>query len=304
MASVEHRKDYGNTPLIEARELSGRLSLPNLHLKLESRNPTGTHKDRIAIEHVRDCAAKGSGEIIVASCGNYGAAVAYAASKVGISCEVVIPEAFESPRIEEIKSYGAKISRLPLTYEDCVKESSARARENSIYDANPGDINSAFQRYAYRIIAREIHSLIGEPSAVGIPISNGTTLAGVWEGFRELGTHPKMYAGSTKDQNPIVSSKEKGLSRCEVLSPSVLNESEVNEPLINWYSLDGDPALWALEESKGEVYGAIDAELIQLAELVSSLYEPVHPASVAGLLALSKTPIDGPVVAILTSRAY
>lgn len=297
-------KDYGNTPLIEAIELGKSFSLPNLYLKLESRNPTGTHKDRIAIAHVTDAVKKGAKNIIVASCGNYGAAVAFAASKAGIKCEVVIPKNFESPRTEEIKNYGASITILPLTYEECVKESSLRAATLGLYDANPGEKNSLFQRNVYRTLAQEIATSLPNVTAIGIPFSNGTTLAGVWEGFKERNLKPKMYGGSVKDHNPIITSFENKEKKCRTLLPNLLMESEANEPLINWYSFDGDHALAALYESEGVVYGALDEELIELSKIISKLYEPVHPASVAGILALKSHPIEGPLVAIITSKAY
>lgn len=273
-----------NTELIHVPELARKLGLKELYLKYEGNNPTGTHKDRIAALHVE--LANGR-KIVAASCGNLGVALAKKGFEYGAEVEIWIPESFNSPRIKEIESFGAKVVRKPLTYEECVIES----QKNAPYNANPGGENSKLEFEVYKKIGEEILNDLPSASAVGIPVSNGTTLIGI-----SL-TGLKVYAGSTK-QNPIITSYLKELKSCETLDPRSLKETEINEPLINWSSIDGDKALKVLSGAAG----ASDEELVELSK---SLPFSTHPSGLAGLYAILKCGKDELYpVALITSRNY
>lgn len=147
----------------------------------------------------------------VATCGNYGAAIAMAASFAGLRCYIYIPEGYRTKRIDEMTSKGAEIIRCPGDYERAVQLSDERARTDEIYDANPGGANTALQLRAYGEIAYEIYDELRDaPAAVALPVSNGTTLAGVHRGFVSLYRRgktsriPRMIAGSTFGKNPII----------------------------------------------------------------------------------------------------
>jgi threonine synthase len=307
--------EVGDTALSRARNLEREVGMRQIYLKFEGGNPTGTQKDRIAFAQAMDAVRRGFDAITVATCGNYGAAVALAASMAGLACYVYIPEAYRAKRIQEMLAYKARIIRVPGDYEASVEVSRERALKDEIYDANPGGENTSLQLMAYGAIAYEIYDELRDaPAVVAVPVSNGTTLAGIYKGFLSLyrrgktSRMPRMVAGSSLGKNPIVRAFIKNVPHCENLEPRRIRETAVNEPLINWHSIDGDLALDAVRTTGGWAQYASDKSLISYARLIKDRegYN-VLPASTAGLSVLlerhKREPLPGDrYVAILTGR--
>ena len=203
--------EVGDTNLVRARNIERQVGLRQIFLKFEGNNPTGTQKDRIAFAQVMDSMRRGYEAITVATCGNYGVAIAFAASLASLRCVVYFPESYRSRRIQEISRYGAEIIKVPGDYENAVEQSRLRAEKQDIYDANPGGANTILQLQAYGTIASEIYDELRDaPLAVAAPVSNGTTLAGIYKGFLSLlrrgktSKMPKLIAGSSFYKNPII----------------------------------------------------------------------------------------------------
>ncbi|MEJ2054807.1 MAG: pyridoxal-phosphate dependent enzyme [Calditrichaceae bacterium] len=147
-----------------------------------------------------------------------------------------------------------------------------------------------------------------------MPVSNGTTLAGIYRGFLSLyrrgkTSHmPKIIAGSSFGKNPIIQAYIKKLPACEDLKPEVIKETSINEPLINWHSIDGDYSLDAIRETDGWADHASDKNMLSFSRLIRDKEGlNVLPASVAGLIALITRHRNDPLtndryVAILTGR--
>ena len=115
-------------------------------------------------------------------------------------------------------------------------------------------------------------------------------------------------AGSSYHKNPIVQAFLKNNERCEDLVPGKVRETSVNEPLVNWRSIDGDVALQAIRESRGSAHHVSDRRMMTLSKLLRDK-EGLHvlPASTAGLASLlawhAQAPLPGDrYVAILTGR--
>lgn len=307
--------EIGDTTLSRARNIEREVGFRQIYLKFEGGNPTGTQKDRIAFAQVLDALRRGFDAITMATCGNYGVAMALAASLAGLRCIVYIPETYHTKRAKEILDTGAEIIRVPGDYEKTVLLSRQLAESEEIYDANPGGANTAHQLKAYGEIAYEIYDELRDaPAFVALPVSNGTTLAGVYKGFLSLYRRgktsriPRMIAGSSFGKNPIIHAYLKNSPRCDDLRPENIRETTVNEPLINWQSIDGDYALQALRLTKGWAAYASDKNMLIFSRLIREREGlNVLPASTAGLIALingykkDSFPSDRYVV-ILTGR--
>jgi len=286
--------EIGDTHLGRARNIEREEGLRQLFLKFDGGNPTGTQKDRIAFAQAMDAVRRGFDTLTAATCGNYGAAVALAASMSGLRCVIFVPEAYRSGRIDEMRAYGAEIGMTPGDYEASVEASRERAVRDELYDANPGGVNTPIQLRAYGEIAYEIYDdLRDAPAAVAVPVSNGTTLAGIYRGFLSLYRRgkvsriPRMIAGSSYRKNPIVQSFVSGKERCENLDPKAIRETAVNEPLINWHSIDGEEALQAIRVTGGWAAYATDRAMIGYARKIRENEGlSVLPAATAGLSAL------------------
>lgn len=307
--------EVGDTTLSRARNLERQLGIRQLYLKFEGGNPTGSQKDRIASAQVMDALRRGFDAITLASCGNYGAAVAFAAYLAGLRCIVYIPVGYKTRRIQEMETHGAEILRVGEDYERAVDVSRARAEEDEIYDANPGGPNTPIQLRAYGEISYEIYDELRDaPAVLAVSASNGTTLAGIYRGFQSLYRRgktsriPRIVAGSSYNKNPIIRSWRKNLPVCEDLDPHAVHETSVNEPLINWHSIDGDLALDAVRDSGGWAGSGSDKAMLSVARMIREREGlNVLPASTVGLIALmerhAKEPLTGDrYVAVLTGR--
>jgi threonine synthase len=286
--------EVGDTRLARARNIERETGLRQLYLKFDGGNPTGTQKDRIAFAQAMDALRRGYDTVTAATCGNYGAALALAASFAGLRCEVFVPSGYHVRRAPEIERYGARMVAVEGDYEAAVLRSREEAESRELYDANPGGANTTIQLRAYGEISYEIYDELRDaPAAVAVPVSNGTTLAGIHKGFLSLyrrgkiSRMPKIIAGSAYRKNPIVQSFLSGAEACEDLDPSKIRETAVNEPLINWHSIDGDLALDAIRSTSGWASYASDRSMANFSRLVSSSEGlTVLPASTAGLIAL------------------
>jgi threonine synthase len=286
--------EIGDTHLSRARNIEREVGLRQIYLKFEGGNPTGTQKDRIAFAQVLDAMRRGFDSITMATCGNYGVAMAFAASLSGLKCIIYIPESYHTKRAQEMIDYGAEIVRIRGDYERAVQTSRERAESDEIYDANPGGANTALQLKTYGEISYEIYDELRDaPAAVAIPVSNGTTLAGVYKGFLSLYRRgktsriPHMIAGSSFGKNPIIHAFLKKTLHCHDLEPEKIKETAVNEPLINWQSIDGDYALQAVRETVGWASYASDKNMMFFSRFIREREGlSVLPASTAGLISM------------------
>jgi len=286
--------EVGDTSLNRAKTLEREFDIRQLYIKYEGDNPSGTQKDRIAFAQVYDALRRDFNVVSLATCGNYGVAVALAASLAGIKCKIFIPDTYKTERIKEMELLDAEIIRLPGSYEDAVEQSSVLALQNEWYDANPGGANTPLQIIAYSQIALEIFEELGDaPKYCAVPVSNGTLLAGIYRGFVSLYKRgktsriPKMIAASSSRKNPIVQSFKQGLDFCKDLNPQIIKETKYNEPLINWHSFDGEEALYALIKSEGDAFNISDRKMKEMSTfLLKKEGLRILPAATAGLIAL------------------
>src|ERR1035437_8650258 len=105
-------QSIGNTPLIELPRLSPPPGV-RIWAKLESRNPTGSVKDRVARAVIEDAEEKGAiapGQTILEpTSGNTGISLAMICARRGYPLKVVMPENVTPERIQLLTMYGAEI---------------------------------------------------------------------------------------------------------------------------------------------------------------------------------------------------
>ena len=110
------------TPVIELN--GSELSVPcaTITLKLELMQHAGSFKARGAFANLllRDVPPAG---VVAASGGNHGAAVAYAASRLGIAAKIFIPDISSKAKVERIRSYGADLVVCGDRYADALAAS-------------------------------------------------------------------------------------------------------------------------------------------------------------------------------------
>src|ERR1039457_2591100 len=105
-------QSIGNTPLVELPSLSPKPGV-RIWAKLESRNPTGSVKDRVARALIQDAEEKGAispgSTILEPTSGNTGISLAMICSRKGYKLKVVMPENVTPERTQLLRMYGAEI---------------------------------------------------------------------------------------------------------------------------------------------------------------------------------------------------
>lgn len=106
----------GNTPLVKTTNLIKNENI-TLLLKLEGNNPGGSVKDRAAYNMIKSALDRNeidkSSNLIEATSGNTGIALAMIASLFGLNIELVMPENSTKERIQTMRAYGATVTLTP-----------------------------------------------------------------------------------------------------------------------------------------------------------------------------------------------
>jgi threonine synthase len=175
----------GNTPL----RLSS--SAPRLHFKLESENPTGSHKDRMAAIGITRAVEKGAKLVVAASSGNAGVSIATYAGHAGIACEIAITKECSDHFRQRIAATGAKLIECPdsLSRWQYLKEAVQDPHVYALTNyALPAVGSPAIAIEGYKAVAWEIFQQLGgsAPNFVFIPVARGDLLVGIARGFQSL----------------------------------------------------------------------------------------------------------------------
>ena len=128
----------GNTPLVELSRIVPRGSA-SIVAKLESANPTGSMKDRMARAIVERAAASGrlpaGGTVVEYTAGTTGISLAFVCAALDYKTHFVFSDAFSEEKMATMRAYGADITIVPSDNkkitESLIKQMIARADEIS-----------------------------------------------------------------------------------------------------------------------------------------------------------------------------
>lgn len=179
----------GNTPLVK---------IETVYAKLEGVNPSGSIKDRVALEIIN--AAENEGKlkegytIVEASSGNTGISLAMIAAVKGYNITVVMPENMSEERKQMMKAFGAKL--ILTSKSGSLQESMEKAEEiakepNTFYTRqfdNPNNIRAHIKT------GKEILNEIGPVDAVVAGVGTGGTLVGISTVMKEVNPKVKIIA--------------------------------------------------------------------------------------------------------------
>lgn len=111
-------QSVGRTPLVRLRRLTEGLTA-SIYVKVESTNPGGSVKDRVAVAMIADAERQGwlrpGGTIIEATAGNTGVGLAMVAAVRGYRCIFVLPDKMSNEKIALLKAYGAEVVITPTS---------------------------------------------------------------------------------------------------------------------------------------------------------------------------------------------
>ena len=185
----------GDTPMVKLRNIP-KASDGEIYTKLEYLNPSGSMKDRIALEMIRQAEVDGKLKpgftIVEASTGNTGIALSFVGRRMGYKVDIYMPEGMTPERIRIMERYGTEIHELKL--EDLTSEGSVAGAEVEIPTrlrclelerSNPEiwwsrQFSNPANTAAHIKTGREILAQMkGEVDAFTMSIGTGGTLLGV-----------------------------------------------------------------------------------------------------------------------------
>src|SRR5579871_4216668 len=199
----------GNTPLVELKRFSPKPGV-RVWAKLESRNPTGSVKDRVARSLIEDAESRGAimpGQTILEpTSGNTGISLAMICSYKGYPLKVVMPDNVTPERTQLLRMYGADIvySEGARGSNGAVELALEMAANDSRYYMPYQYGNEANPRAHYNGTAVEILDELDEVAAFVAGLGTGGTLMGNARRLREaLGDAVKIVAAEPLQGEPV-----------------------------------------------------------------------------------------------------
>jgi threonine synthase len=201
----------GWTPMLPSRRH------PNVWLKEEGANPTGTFKARglaLAVTMARHYGLK---KLAAPTAGNAGGALAAYAAAAGIEAHIFMPRDTPMANQVECRAYGAHLTLVDGLISDCGRIVAERKTAEGWFDVST--LKEPFRVEGKKTMGYELVEQLGwqYPDAVFYPTGGGVGMIGMWKAFEEMeqlgwvsGPRPKMIAIQSSGCAPVVRAFERG----------------------------------------------------------------------------------------------
>ncbi|MCD7808473.1 MAG: cysteine synthase A [Erysipelotrichaceae bacterium] len=230
----------GNTPLVRLNKLAKKNGLEaDILAKLESRNPAGSVKDRIAKEMILDALDKGKinedSVLIEPTSGNTGIGLAAVATSLGLRIIIVMPDTMSVERRNIMKAYGAELVLTPGS--EGMKGAIAKAEELE-KEIDGGFVvgqfvNPANPQAHYKTTGPEIYEQTdGKVDYLVAGVGTGGTLTGAGKYLKEKIPGIKVVAVEPQS-SPVLSEGKAGPHKIQGIGagfvPDTLDTSVYDE---------------------------------------------------------------------------
>ena len=191
----------GFTPLIPSREF------PNVWIKDEGLNPTGSFKARGISVAIRVAKAFGLKKLAMPSAGNAASALAAYAARSGLEAHIFMPRDVPLANRIECEAYGAQVTLVNGLISDCARIVSERKEQEGWFDLST--LKEPYRVEGKKTMAYELfEQLSGKlPDAVIFPSGGGVGVIGMWKAFEEmeqLDWLPEKKAGKQRPRMIVV----------------------------------------------------------------------------------------------------
>jgi len=201
----------GWTPMLHSRRY------PNVYLKEEGANPTGSFKARGLALGVTMAKHYNLRKLAVPSAGNAAGALAAYAAAAGLEAYIFMPKDVPFANYVEALLYGANVTLVDGLISDCGRMVAERKEKEGWFDIST--LKEPFRIEGKKTMGYELVEQLGweYPDAVFYPTGGGVGLIGMWKAFAELeelgwvkpGKRPKMIAVQSSGCAPVVRAFER-----------------------------------------------------------------------------------------------
>jgi threonine synthase len=263
----------GFTPMLSSREF------PNVFIKDEGLNPTGSFKARGMSTAVTMARHYGRKKLAAPSAGNAGGALAAYAAAAGIEAHIFMPKDVPIANRIECDYYGAHVTLVDGLISDCARIVAERKEKEGWFDVST--LKEPFRVEGKKTMGYELAEQLGWklPAGIVYPTGGGVGMIGMWKAFDEMeqlgwigSERPKMVSVQAAGCAPIVKAWEAGKSTTEMCTDAETFAAGLRVPKAygDYLILD------IIDKSRGRAVAATDDEILDAVR---------HWASVEGVFA-------------------
>ncbi len=281
----------GFTPMLPSREY------PNVFIKDEGLNPTGSFKARGLSAAVTMARHFGLKKLAIPSAGNAAGALAAYAAAAQIEAHIFMPKDVRMANRIECHYYGAHVTLVDGLISDCARKVAELKDSDSWKKDGWFDVSTTKEPYRVegkKTMGYEVAEQLGWklPEGIIYPTGGGVGLLGMWKAFDELeqlgfigSERPNMISVQSSGCAPIVKAWDEGRSSSEMWpnASTLASGLRVPKPYADYLILD------ILKQSGGLALAASDPEILAATRhwaMVEGIF--AAPEGAASLVAYQK----------------
>src|SRR5215470_17300816 len=221
----------GFTPMLPSREY------PNVYVKDEGLNPTGSFKARGLSAAVTMARHYGLKKLAIPSAGNAAGALAAYAAAAGIEAHIFMPKDVPMANRIESEYYGAHVTLVDGLISDCARIVTERKQQEGWFDIST--LKEPFRVEGKKTMGYEVAEQLSwrMPHGIIYPTGGGVGMIGMWKAFdemQELGwigsERPKMVSVQAEGCAPIVKAWNEGSATSEMWKSAATSASGLRVP--------------------------------------------------------------------------
>ena len=264
----------GMTPLLAMPRFGPKVGFAHLLLKDESRNPTGSFKDRGMSVAVTMANYLGIQHVVIPTAGNAGGSASAYAARANIEIDVVMPNDSPFANQEECRRSGANLELVDGFLDACGRRATTLSESQGWFDLST--FKEPYRVEGKKTMAYElVEQLDGTlPDAIVYPTGGGTGLAAMWKAFGELeelgwidAKRPRMISVQADGCAPLVKAFEAGSELAQAWLNPTTRVSGLRAPKILADAL----CLQTLRESGGTAIAVPDEAMFEFLHQAGAL---------------------------------
>ena len=302
----------GMTPLSRCNNIGKKWGLTNLYIKDETKNPTGSFKDRMIAVTLQKAREFNNDIILIVSDGNLGASgAAYCGKQGNVQCLIMTYPHITKAKLLQMLIHGGRVFDVRGSLKERVDLFLELGKRRGWYVVNYDSIGNPYAVEGYKTIAYEIAEQLEwqAPEHVVVPTGSGEGISGVYKGFKEfynlgwIDKVPRIHGAQVAGNDPLVRAAEQK-------ADDIIPLAEMKPTIVGGINTDitGYIALKAVQSSEGTGITVDDDEALegvrQMAMHEAIYTEPASGAALYGVKKLLERGVISPeetVVCVVTS---